>query len=154
LLPPEALAAERGRQKAQVVRRLVEKSGGRAGVSGSHPGEVDATAARVYAAFPHELERRVPSFSEIPGTSDTLRQLQARGIRVALESGFSSGVVRALVRRLGWEKAGLVNYVIPDEMGVGIYRICSAPLVLYGKRRSVRHEQIRKVDRASATLTC
>jgi phosphonatase-like hydrolase len=118
VLPPEALAAERGRQKAQVVRRLVEKSGGRAGVSGSRAGEVDATAARVYGAFLHELERRVPSLSEIPGTSDTLRQLQGRGIRVALESGFPSGVVRALVRRLGWEKAGLVNYVIPDEMGV------------------------------------
>jgi phosphonatase-like hydrolase len=126
-LPAEAFAAERGRRKADAVGRLIEKLGGSASWTGAgepghaepaaRDGELNSLAARIYQTFLHELEQRLPLVSEIPGATDTMRLLRARGVRVALGSGFPSEIVDALLGRLGWERSGLVDYVIPEDLG-------------------------------------
>ena len=119
-LPAHAFAAERGRQKAEAVRRLLARIGGRAEETTGDGREADADprAARIYQAFLRELERRLPSMSEIPGATETLRKLRNRGVRVALGSGLPAPLGNTLLRQLGWAEPELFDYVIPEELGV------------------------------------
>jgi phosphonatase-like hydrolase len=59
---------------------------------------------------------------EIPGASDTFRWCQARGIKVATNTGFHRVISQAVLEGLGWLKDGLVDLAvdvehIPGEIG-------------------------------------
>ena len=56
----------------------------------------------------------------MPGASAAFRLLNQRGIKVALNTGFSRDIARTLIDRLGWERAGLIDAsVTSDEVKRG-----------------------------------
>lgn len=68
----------------------------------------EATVDEAFAWFLDELARtyRDQPPVALPGVEDTLAQLRARGIRVALTTGFSRGITDPILAGLGWT-AGL-----------------------------------------------
>lgn len=61
-----------------------------------------------------------PSVHEIAGTTDVFRRLQAAGIKVALDTGFTRDIVDVILRRLGWTDSRLVNFTVTsDEVSRG-----------------------------------
>jgi phosphonatase-like hydrolase len=70
-------------------------------------GEQDPDAHRVAAAFQRFREFLAASYLDnppvaLPGVEDALRELQSRGILIALTTGFSDDVAVPLLASLGW----------------------------------------------------
>ncbi|MBI2809155.1 MAG: HAD hydrolase-like protein [Planctomycetes bacterium] len=59
-----------------------------------------------------------PAVREVPGAAAVFRQLRAAGIKVALNSGFSRGIVDVILDRLGWTHA-IDASVASDEVPKG-----------------------------------
>lgn len=87
-----------------------------------------ATAAAAPVAVIHEdFLTRMNSFythseniREIEGCSDVFRSLQAQGIKVGIDTGFSRDITDIIIRRLGWDKENLVDVrVASDEVEHG-----------------------------------
>jgi phosphonatase-like hydrolase len=92
----EDLHARRGASKRAVFRELALRARG--------PVEAVSLADRALATFEAELHHayvRGP-VQEIDGATEALRTLRARGIKLALTSGFTRDLVAVLVDRLGW----------------------------------------------------
>jgi phosphonatase-like hydrolase len=61
-----------------------------------------------------------PSVYEIAGATDVFRRLQAAGIKVALDTGFTRDIVDVILPRLGWTDSRLVNFTVTsDEVSRG-----------------------------------
>lgn len=90
------LAARRGASKRAVFRELAARA---------YPAtEVAARAERALALFEETLRQEYAAgpVKEVDGAEAALRDLRARGVRLALTSGFDRGLVDLLVGRLGW----------------------------------------------------
>lgn len=56
----------------------------------------------------------------IPGAEETFLQLKERGIRVALNTGFSRNIAQTIVDRFQWKEKGLVDdFIGSDEVSLG-----------------------------------
>jgi phosphonatase-like hydrolase len=111
----EAIHQVKGTDKREALRTLIEQSA----LSDSLLPGLDAIhedfVERMLAFY-----RTDPSVSEMPGTSDTFRQLKQHGIKVALNTGFSRDIAQTLIDRLGWERDGLIDAsVTSDEVTRG-----------------------------------
>ena len=61
-----------------------------------------------------------PSVRELGRATDVFRRLQAAGIKVALDTGFTRDIVDVILRRLGWTDSRLVNFTVTsDEVSRG-----------------------------------
>lgn len=61
-----------------------------------------------------------PEFAAFPGVEATFQVLQEKGIRIALDTGFSKDITDTIMERLQWRTRGLVNEVVSsDEVPVG-----------------------------------
>lgn len=56
-----------------------------------------------------------PSVGEMPGASETFSRLHRAGIKVALNTGFSRDIVRALLERLSWANNDLIDATITSD---------------------------------------
>jgi phosphonatase-like hydrolase len=103
----EDLAARRGANKRAVFVELASRAG-------TFP-EPEAVATRALATFEEALHAEYASgpVAEIAGAASVVTRLRARGIKVALTSGFSRDLVNLLVGRLGWER--LFDLVLAGE---------------------------------------
>ncbi len=54
-----------------------------------------------------------PKVSEIAGTSEVFKTLKEKGIKVAIDTGFSRPTMNAIIQRLGW--AELIDYSIASN---------------------------------------
>ncbi len=70
--------------------------------------------ARMIDFYRHSSEVR-----EAPGASEVFRGLRAKGIKTALDTGFSRAVVDPLLTRLGWDADLLDATVASDEVPRG-----------------------------------
>jgi len=60
------------------------------------------------------------SIREIPGAAETFASIRAKGIKVALNTGFSRPIADAILRRLGWSIPDVVDAVVTsDEVAHG-----------------------------------
>ncbi|MBL8718269.1 MAG: HAD hydrolase-like protein [Myxococcales bacterium] len=58
--------------------------------------------------------------AEVPGTTHVFRWLKMRGVKVALDTGFSRPICHAIVERLGWADEGLLDATATsDEVALG-----------------------------------
>jgi phosphonatase-like hydrolase len=87
---PDQISSVRGASKRQAIRSLV--------------GDVEQ-AAQIYAEFQRDLTSRYRSegVKPVAGAADAFTALRARGIKVALTTGFDSDVTTLLVAALGWQ---------------------------------------------------
>ncbi|SFF50920.1 HAD hydrolase-like protein [Thermoflexibacter ruber] len=57
---------------------------------------------------------------EKPFASEVFKTLKSKGIKVALDTGFSREITDAIIQRLGWDKGGLIDFsVTSDEVANG-----------------------------------
>jgi phosphonatase-like hydrolase len=104
-----------GMPKREALRRLIERSDRRDSLLG-RLGEIHTD----FTARMTRFYRTDPAVSEVPGTRQAFAALNAVGIRVALNTGFSRDIAQVLIDRLGWEKEGLVQAsVTSDEVPRG-----------------------------------
>lgn len=61
-----------------------------------------------------------PDVKAMPGAENVLQQLKEKGIRIALNTGFSKSIADTIVSRLQWVEKGLVDdYIASDEVEEG-----------------------------------
>ena len=77
-------------------------------------------AERVLASFREHLARLYRgTVREIAGASSTFRWLRARGIRVALNTGFDRETANMLLQALGWSEGAVDAIVCGDDVARG-----------------------------------
>ena len=62
-----------------------------------------------------EHYRTSPLVGEVAGTAATFRWLRERGVKVALNTGFSRQIAAVLIDRLGWERDRLIDGSITSD---------------------------------------
>lgn len=65
-----------------------------------------------------DFYRNEPGICEIEGATDTFKTLQAQGIKVGLDTGFSRDITDIIIERLGWQELLDVS-VASDEVAQG-----------------------------------
>lgn len=84
----------RGASKREAIRRLIESRRGPT---------TDAHVEAVYASFKQELQRVFTrDVRAIAGAEDTFSWLDARGVKLVLNTGFDRDITDILVAALGW----------------------------------------------------
>ncbi len=56
-----------------------------------------------------------PAVREVEGATETFRTLRQAGIKIALDTGFSRAIVDVILRRLGWQAAGLLDATVASD---------------------------------------
>jgi phosphonatase-like hydrolase len=112
---PEQLAAVRGAAKREAFRTLV----------GAHTGLTGAALATrseaVYQDFRARLEAKFRNGGVVPiaGAEHSFDWLRARGIRIALNTGFEADTQRLILAALGWERGRVDATVCGDDVPAG-----------------------------------
>lgn len=99
----EQIAAVRGASKREAIRELLE----------AHAPARAADADRVYTDFRIRLDAAAQHFTPAPGIVDAFTTLRARGVRVALNTGFDRILTDTIVRTLRW--SALVDVVVSGD---------------------------------------
>lgn len=61
-----------------------------------------------------------PAVKPLPAAEEVFQTLKEKGIRIALNTGFSKNIADAIVRRLQWKEKRLVDdYIASDEVALG-----------------------------------
>ena len=111
----EALHQVKGMDKREALRLLVEQT--------ARPETFRPHLPAIENDFVNhllEFYQTDPGVGEVPGASEVFQWLRQRGIRVALNTGFSRLIAQTLVDRLGWAAAGLIDAsVTSDEVEQG-----------------------------------
>jgi phosphonatase-like hydrolase len=82
----------------------------------------DEELAAIYANFERLMlthYRTDPSVRETEGAESVFRELRARGIKVALDTGFTRAIVDVILSRLGWDATVIDASVASDEVERG-----------------------------------
>jgi phosphonatase-like hydrolase len=99
----------RGASKRQAILDLLPEGPDRA-----------AKAERALAAFREQLAALYRgTVREIPGAAEVFRRLRARGVRVALNTGFDRETAQMLLGALGWNDGAVDAVVCGDDVARG-----------------------------------
>ena len=61
-----------------------------------------------------------PDVKPLPGAEEVFEKLQERGVRIALNTGFSRIIAETIVHRLQWKEKGLIDdFIGSDEVEMG-----------------------------------
>lgn len=99
---------------------------------------VDAVVEDFRARLRAKYAERPPA--PFPGVEPMLRALRARGVRVALTTGFDREVARPLLESLGWGEGVVDAVVCADEVAAGR----PAPYLIF---RAMERCGVRRTDR-------
>jgi phosphonatase-like hydrolase len=67
-----------------------------------------------------EFYQTDPRVEPMPGAMDCFCRLKDMGVKIALDTGFSRGIVDCILNRLGWSHAGLLDATVAsDEVARG-----------------------------------
>jgi len=135
-LSDEQISRVRGAFKRQAVRDLLP------------PERVDENE-RVYADFRRALAQIYTNggVREIPGASDIIRDLRARGVKVALTTGFDRDIASLLLSSLGWGTDRLDVVVCGDQVPRGR----PAPDLIFVAMKLAMIEDLAKVANVGDT---
>jgi phosphonatase-like hydrolase len=85
--------------------------------------EDDGIVDEIHNCFINEMKEYYefsPDVKAMPGAEETMYQLKEKGIRIALNTGFSKEIADAVLRRMQWLEMGLVDdYIGSDEVPEG-----------------------------------
>lgn len=108
----------RGAAKRQAIRNLLEHSSAEACLD-----EVSARsrADRIYADFRRALGEAYTTggVRAIPGAADTIQQLRASHVKVALTTGFDRDIATLLLAAIGWTPHMIDAVVCGDDVANG-----------------------------------
>ena len=97
----------RGTSKREAIRKLL-------------PPDRAGDADRVYEDFRQQLTRLYHGgVRAIPGAAEVIRDLRARGIKVALTTGFDRDIATLLLASMGWTRESVDAVVCGDEVPRG-----------------------------------
>jgi len=114
-LPADTLDEVKGKDKREALRILIERSKMREQLLPALDAIHEDFVERMM-----EFYRTDPSVGEMPGASETFRWLKLRGIKTALNTGFSRDIAQTLIDRLGWQRDELITAsVTSDEVEHG-----------------------------------
>jgi phosphonatase-like hydrolase len=107
-LSPDQILRVRGSSKRHSIRTLLP------------PDRADE-ADRIYGQFRHALEKlyREGGVSVIPGTNELFAHLRARGIKVAITTGFDRDIATLLLSSVGWTRNTFDALVCSDDVEHG-----------------------------------
>lgn len=104
-----------GHRKPDAIRQLITENEGKA-----------PDRFRVSELHQHFVQEMVdfytndPDFGPMPGAEAAFEKLHARGILVALNTGFSRPIANAILKRLGWQEGKTIDLsVTSDEVANG-----------------------------------
>lgn len=114
----DEIARVRGASKRQAIRSLLPP---RLRGDASARQAFDAEADRIYTEFCHNLSHnyRNDGVRPVPGAESVIGELRARGIRVALTTGFDHNIVTLLLSALGWMHDTVDAVVCGDDVSNG-----------------------------------
>ena len=112
------IARVRGASKRQAIRSLLPPS---LREDAAARQAFDAEADRIYAEFGDKLSNsyRKGGVRPVAGAELVIRELRARGIKVALTTGFDHNIVTLLLSTLGWMHDTVDAVVCGDDVSNG-----------------------------------
>lgn len=142
VLPLAAATALMGIPKPQAIRRLLVQAG-------IEP--VREMVHRTHERFRQGMlnhYRHGDAVAEIAGTTLTFRQLRESGVRIGIDTGFSRDITDAILERLGWQEAGLIDVsVASDEVPAGR----PAPFMVFRAMEKLGVTDVRRVVKVGDT---
>jgi phosphoglycolate phosphatase len=136
------LNAWMGTDKRQAVTELI-RLGGREPT----PEVVERTFRRFQADLAADYRQHPPSV--LPGVGETLADLRARGIKIALTTGFSADIAEPLLQHVGWRIGDDLDAVITSNQ-VAAGR--PAPYLIFRAMEGTRTTDVRQVLAAGDTV--
>ena len=108
LISADEITRVRGASKRLAIRSLL-------------PPAAAETADRIYAEFRQNLALAYTTggVRSVPGADDVIRDLRARGIKVALTTGFDRDIATLLLTSLGWTRNTVDGVVCGDDVDNG-----------------------------------
>jgi phosphonatase-like hydrolase len=97
-----------GYPKPQAIRQLL----------GPHGAASDALVQALYRDFVARMLQRYrdsPDIAPMPDAEACFERLHARGLRIALNTGFSRDIAHVIVERFGWLQNGIIDDVIATD---------------------------------------
>ncbi|MCX7699483.1 MAG: HAD hydrolase-like protein [Gemmataceae bacterium] len=108
---PSEVNGVMGLAKPEAIRRLLGSSA------------TDPRIEAIHAEFVSRMQRYYathPAVREVDGASRVFSELRREGVKVALNTGFSRGIVEAIFQRLGWDVPGTMDgWISSDEVPRG-----------------------------------
>ncbi|MBC8139324.1 MAG: HAD hydrolase-like protein [Fibrella sp.] len=146
-----ALKALMGVARPQAIRLLIEYTPQEAAERGNDDYDDNALIARIHADYFDRLLRCYqsgPDVCEVPGATATFRALREEGVKIAVDTGSPRPLADALVGRLGWADAGLIDAVVAsNEVPLGR----PAPDAIFRAMELTRVSEARSVARIGSS---
>lgn len=101
-----------GFRKIEAVKMLLNK------INGSYLHDMDETAEKIHDAFTRNMIRFYESDLDLrpfPHAESTFRHLQQKGVKVALNTGFTKGITDVILQRLQWTAHPDIDQVISSD---------------------------------------
>lgn len=120
----EALAAggvEVSREEVNTVMGLPKPEAIAALLTAKQPEATPPPAQRVKALYHEFLHRMIefyrhdPAVAPMPGAEACFARLKRRGLRLALDTGFSRAIVQVILRRLDWDVPGFLDATVASD---------------------------------------
>jgi phosphonatase-like hydrolase len=129
----DELRAVRGASKREAIRLLVERQ---------QPALLPQCAA-IFDAFRDHLSRlyREGGIATIDGAAETFAWLRARGVKVALTTGFDRTITDLIVQTVGWDRDTADAIVCGDDVPEGR----PAPYLIYRAMEATGTHRVRSV---------
>lgn len=97
-----------------------------------------------------EFYRKHASVREKDGASEIFKACKAKGIKVAVDTGFDRAIVNPLLERMGWEKQSLIDASITsDEVAQGRPH----PDLIYRAMELTGVKDVKKVAKVGDTMS-
>ena len=116
-IPAEEVYTLMGYKKPEAIKMMLEKY---------YPGAISSTrnlVAKIHDAFTAEMihfYEYETSLEPMPDAEYVFSQLQAMDTKVALNTGFGTMITEVILKRLGWNRTKLIDFVISsDEVKYG-----------------------------------
>lgn len=110
-IPAETVNHVMGFRKIDAIKMLVPDESNEELITQVH----EAFTRKILDLYKHD-----PGLQPLPGAEEIFQQLKQRGIKIALNTGFTRVVTNAILKRLQWNTPGLVDMVmVSDEVPEG-----------------------------------
>lgn len=116
-IPEEEVYTLMGFKKPEAIRMMLEKY---------YPGAISSNnnlVEKIHTVFTEEMinfYEHDATLQPMPDAEYVFSQVQAMDIKVALNTGFGKDITNTILKRLGWNRTQLINFVISsDEVKYG-----------------------------------